>query len=149
MRFGVETRSMIRIRHRIYLEDTDAGGIVYHTSYLRFMERARTEALRSAGFCQSDTFKDDLSFVLHSMNIRFATPALLDDEVEVSCALRESKGASLSFVQEVRSTSDTQLHCSAEVVVACISLSSKRPRRIPRELLDRLEAAAGTAAPQP
>lgn len=132
---------MIRIRHRIYLEDTDAGGIVYHTSYLRFMERARTEALRSAGFRQSDTFKNDLSFVLHSMNIRFETPAVLDDEVEISCTLQQIKGASVSFEQQVRSATDARLHCSAEVVVACISLASKRPRRIPPELMERLQAA--------
>ncbi len=131
---------MIELTTRIYLEDTDAGGIVYHTSYLRFMERARTEALRSAGFSQSETFENDLSFVLHSMNIRFATPALLDDEVQISCRLVNSKGASITFEQHVRSATTRQMHCSAEVVVACISLQNKRPRRIPRELLEKLEA---------
>lgn len=134
-----------RISARIYLEDTDAGGIVYHTSYLRFMERARTETLRSAGFQQSVTFSDDLSFVLHSMTLRFHTPARLDDEVEITCALTESKGASLTFAQEVRNSKSGALHCSAQSVVACISLSLQRPRRVPPEILQRITVGATAA----
>jgi 4-hydroxybenzoyl-CoA thioesterase len=129
----------VRLAIRIYLEDTDAGGIVYHTSYLRFMERARTELLRSGGFEQSRTFEDDLSFVLHSMQLRFHTPAQLDDEVEVSCELLDQRGASMTFRQQVISAATQQVHCEAEVVVACIRLESKRPRRIPKELVARLQ----------
>ena len=132
----------VRLVIRIYLEDTDAGGIVYHTSYLRFMERARTEMLRVGGFEQSRTFEDDLSFVLHSMQLRFHAPAKLDDEVEVSCDLIEHRGASLSFKQRVISALTQQVHCEADVVVACIQLESKRPRRIPKELVARLQDPA-------
>lgn len=128
------------VRARVYLEDTDAGGIVYHTSYLRFMERARTETLRQAGIEQSHTFQHDLSFVLHSLTIRFHAAARLDDEIEASCILTEAKAASLRFRQEVKNLVSGQLYCSADVVVACISLENQRPRRVPAELLERLAA---------
>jgi len=128
------------VRARVYLEDTDAGGIVYHTSYLRYMERARTEALRHAGIEQSLTFQQDLSFVLHSLTIRFHAAARLDDMVEASCALREAKAASLHFHQEVKNSRSGQLYSSAEVVVACIRLSNQRPCRIPEELRLLLKA---------
>jgi len=110
---------------RVYLEDTDAGGIVYHTTYLRWMERARTEALRSAGVEQSECFKADVSFVLHSMNLRFVTAAALDDEIVVSCELHTRSGASLTFRQSVANQRTGRVHCTAEVVVACISLQTK------------------------
>lgn len=126
------------VRARVYLEDTDAGGIVYHTSYLRYMERARTEALRHAGIEQSHTFQHDLSFVLHSLAVRFHAAARLDDEIQASCTLTEAKAASLCFRQEVRNSASGELYCSADVVVACISLSKKRPRRVPPELVLRL-----------
>jgi len=128
------------VRARVYLEDTDAGGIVYHTSYLRYMERARTEALRHAGIEQSSTFQQDLSFVLHSMSIRFHAAARLDDVLEASCRLTEAKAASLRFRQEVNDSQGGQLYCSADVVVACIRLSSQRPCRVPPELLQKLRA---------
>ena len=126
------------VRARVYLEDTDAGGIVYHTSYLRYMERARTEALRQAGIEQSQTFQHDLSFVLHSLAIRFHAAARLDDQIEASCTLTQAKAASLCFRQEVKNSVSGQLYCSADVVVACIRLSNQRPCRVPPELLARL-----------
>lgn len=132
----------VLLETRIYLEDTDAGGIVYHASYLRFMERARTETLRAGGFEQSRTFEDNLSFVLHSMQIRFQTPAVLDDLVSVSCELVSHRGASLTFKQQIRSVESGKLHCEAEVLVACIALDSKRPRRVPPQLIELLRNAA-------
>jgi 4-hydroxybenzoyl-CoA thioesterase len=136
------------LRFRIYLEDTDAGGIVYNASYLRFMERGRTEALRRAGLQQSETFKSDLSFVVHSMSLRFHTPALLDAEVLVTCELTAQRGASMEFVQTVRDASSNEVHCSAEVKVACISISSKRPKRVPEDIAQRLLQVAGPLAPK-
>ncbi|HEU5073729.1 MAG TPA: tol-pal system-associated acyl-CoA thioesterase [Polyangiaceae bacterium] len=129
------------VRARVYLEDTDAGGIVYHASYLRYMERARTEALRQAGIQQSQTFQQDLSFVLHSMTIRFHAAARLDDEIEASCLLTEARAASLCFRQEVKNSVTGQLYSSADVVVACIRLSDQRPRRVPPELIAELRVS--------
>jgi len=134
---------------RVYLEDTDAGGIVYHTTYLRWMERARTEALRSAGVEQSECFKADVSFVLHSMNLRFVTAAALDDEIVVSCELHTRSGASLTFRQSVANQRTGRVHCTAEVVVACISLQTKRPRRIPSHMVDKFTLAGAAQAAEP
>ena len=66
-------------RCRVYYEDTDAGGIVYYVNYLKFMERARTERLRSLGFAQSQLVGEDLLFVVHSSEARYHAPARLDD----------------------------------------------------------------------
>lgn len=132
---------MTPLRVRVYLEDTDAGGIVYHASYLRFLERGRTEYLRNAGLEQSRTFALDVSFVVHSMTLDFHKPALLDTELEVTCELLEAKGARLLFHQVVRDGGGEQNYVSARVTVACIALSTKRPRRIPAEVL----AAIGVA----
>jgi 4-hydroxybenzoyl-CoA thioesterase len=143
---GSEPHSLLT---RIYLEDTDAGGVVYHASYLRFMERARTERLRSAGLEQSETFKSQVSFVVHSMNLRFHAPATLDAQVLTTCELQKVSGASLVFQQQVRCPDTGLLYVSAEVVVACIQLTSRRPRRIPPELLQALAQHNAVGAPMP
>lgn len=133
-----------RLRVRVYLEDTDAGGVVYHANYVRFMERVRTELLRAAGLQQSVGFEQDVSFVVHSLEIAFRRPAVLDDELEVSCRLVEARPASLAFEQEVVRVADGQLCSHGRVRVACISLATKRARRIPPELLERLRHAEST-----
>jgi tol-pal system-associated acyl-CoA thioesterase len=129
-----------RLRIRVYLEDTDAGGVVYHATYLRFMERVRTELLRSAGLQQSETFQSDVSFVVHSLQIAYQRPAVLDDELEVSCRVAEARPASLTFEQEVTRVSDGKVCCHSRVRVACISIASQRPKRIPPQLLERIQA---------
>ena len=132
---------MTPLRIRVYLEDTDAGGIVYHASYLRFLERTRTEYLRSVGLEQSRTFALDVSFVVHSMNLDFHKPALLDAELEVTCALVEAKGARLVFHQIVRDVTSGVNYVSAGVTVACIALSTKKPRRLPVEVISAIGPA--------
>jgi tol-pal system-associated acyl-CoA thioesterase len=136
---------MIELKFRIYLEDTDAGGIVYHANYLRFMERARTELLRAAGLEQSATFTEDVSFVVHTMKLQFHSPARLDDIVIVTADVSATRGASFVVAQEVRAESGS-VHCSAEVSVACIRLSDQKPRRIPEQLLNSLKQ--GNERPQ-
>jgi len=131
---------VLSLSFRIYLEDTDAGGVVYHASYLRLMERARTEFLRAAGMEQSATFAQDVSFVVHEMNIRFSTPARLDDTVRVTCRVTQTRGASFSLEQDIDSDRGRTLHCRATVSVACIRLSDHKPRRLPRELLQHVRS---------
>jgi tol-pal system-associated acyl-CoA thioesterase len=126
---------VLALTFRIYLEDTDAGGVVYHTSYLRLMERARTEFLRQAGLEQSATFLEDVSFVVHEMTVRFSSPARLDDEVRVTCRVAQVRGASFLLEQRVDGDRGRTLHCEARVSVACIRLSNKKPRRLPEQLL--------------
>lgn len=122
------------IQVRVYLEDTDAGGVVYHGSYLRFMERCRTEWLRALALEQSATFQQNVSFVVHSMSLKFQRPALLDDLLNVSCSLQRLSAASLEFEQEVRRTQDDALLCTALVRIACLDLVSRRARRLPEGL---------------
>jgi acyl-CoA thioester hydrolase len=128
------------LRIRVYLEDTDAGGIVYHASYLRFFERMRTEFLRHVGLEQSRTFELDVSFVVHTMTLEFQRPAMLDAELEVTCDILEARGARLLFHQVVRDVRDQTVHCTARVSVACIALSTKRPRRLPAEVTSKVGA---------
>jgi tol-pal system-associated acyl-CoA thioesterase len=123
---------------RVYIEDTDAGGIVYYVNYLKFMERARTEFLRQAGFQQRQLMQErDTLFVVHSLSVRFAIPARMDDELTVCSAVSEHGKTWLTFTQSVYRKHDRQLLCDAEVKVACIN-GKHRPIRIPAEILTAL-----------
>lgn len=138
---------------RVYLEDTDAGGIVYHASYLKFMERARTEYLRSVGLEQVRTFKLDVSFVVYAMQLEFRRPAELDTLLEVTCTVNSAKGARVEFTQEVRDAHTQVVYCRASVSVVCITLTSKKPRRLPENVLSAFGfgpagASAATNEPQ-
>ena len=125
---------------RVYWEDTDAGGVVYHAQYLAFMERARSEWLREIGFGQ-ELLRDThgLCFVVRSMSIDFRAPARLDDSLAVSVALAQCRGASLVFAQEVRR--DGELLVGAEVKVAAVSAETFRPQAIPDALLAAFKPA--------
>ena len=125
---------------RVYWEDTDAGGVVYHARYLAFMERARSEWMREIGFGQ-EFLRDThgLCFVVRSMSIDFRAPARLDDALSVSVGLAQCRGASLVFAQEVRR--DDALLVGAEVRVAAVDAERFRPLPIPEALLVRLKQA--------
>ena len=86
---------------RIYIEDTDPGGIVYYVNYLKFMERARTEFMRSLGFDRSATFNSASMFVVRDLAIRYLSPAFLDDEIRVTVAVTNVKGASIDMRQNI------------------------------------------------
>ena len=127
---------------RIYLEDTDAQGVVYNASYFRFLERARTDWLRERGI-DHRVFDEELglAMVLTSIEAKFLKPARLGEVVAVSAALDELKGARAGFSQEVRrDTSDGELLVSASASVACIEGASGRPCRWPEEVLEDLNA---------
>ena len=85
---------------RVYYEDTDAGGVVYHSNYLNFAERARTELLRCAGFSQALLLQDDLAFVVRHVAIDFRAPAVLDDLLHITTNITELKRASLVLSRE-------------------------------------------------
>jgi len=118
---------------RVYWEDTDAGGVVYHASYVRFLERARTEWLRAQGVGQQALReRDDLVLVIRDMSLDFEKPARLDDELHVSVAVVERRPASLRMAQEI--TRAGQVLVRAQVRVACLVASSFRPRPLPEWL---------------
>lgn len=119
---------------RVYFEDTDAGGIVYYVNYLKFMERARTERLRSLGFAQSQLAEEGLLFVVHSVSARYLAPAKLDDQLLVSADVIELSRASLRFRQQVRRVADGVVLCEGQFLVACVRADNFKPRAIPEAL---------------
>jgi len=130
---------------RVYWEDTDAGGVVFHGQYVSFLERARTEWMRSLGFGQAAMREShDLVFAIRDMQVEFLRPARLDDALQVDVELRACRGASLVFAQAVRRGEERIL--VAQVRAAALSAASFRPRPIPRAVLDVL-APLQTASP--
>lgn len=121
---------------RVYIEDTDAGGIVYYVNYLKFMERARTEALRSLGFGKQFIFEQNEMFVVHSMQVDYRAPARLDDELVVSADVVRRARTYLLFGQTVKR--QDELLCAAEIKVACVERQNMKPTAIPKIIADRL-----------
>jgi acyl-CoA thioester hydrolase len=121
---------------RVYWEDTDAGGIVYYANYLKFMERARTEWLRSFGLDQGRLKAEKgLIFTIVSVEIEYRRPARLDDELRVSCIAEAQGRASFAFRQEIHRGED-DLITSARTRAACLDVTTLRPRPLPVELLN-------------
>jgi acyl-CoA thioester hydrolase len=120
---------------RVYWEDTDAGGVVYHAGYVRFMERARTEWMRAMGVDQM-AFKQatGLAFMVRDMQIDFLKPALLDDELSVTVEVKAWRSASILFAQTITKAGGTCL-IKASVRVACVDLARMRPAPIPADLI--------------
>lgn len=129
---------------RIYWEDTDAGGVVYHAQYLAFLERARSEWMRTQGYGQELLRQEhDLLFAVRAMQLDFLKPARLDDALEVTAALQECRRASLIFVQEIRRGEERLL--TATVRIAALG-TDFRPTPIPQPLYDELNALVEKAA---
>ena len=121
---------------RVYYEDTDFSGFVYHASYLRFMERGRTELLRALAGNQMDLHRDaeGLVFVVRRMTLDFIRPAVMDDQLTVVTRTRDLRGASMTLAQEVRR--GTEVLVSADVTVACVR--DGRATRLPDSLRAKL-----------
>jgi tol-pal system-associated acyl-CoA thioesterase len=132
---------------RVYLEDTDAQGVVYNASYFRFMERARTECVRAAGVDHTALRAEHgVSLVLASIEARFKAPARLDDLLEVSAEVTHVQGARVVFRQEIRRGDGAgEMVCEGVAEVACVGAADGRPRRLPRVLTDMFTAPS--AAP--
>ncbi len=118
---------------RVYYEDTDAGGVVYHSQYLNFMERARTEWLRQFGFTQTYLRENlDVIFVVHSMQIQFKKPARLDDMLVVNTQVLALGYGSFTCLQTI--LKDTQILIEAQVKIACVNAATFKPQGIPAPL---------------
>ncbi len=119
---------------RVYYEDTDAGGVVYHANYLRYMERARNEWLRDMGHpVEQIVAQENKLFVVRSVEMQFARPAKLSDDLSVSAQVVLSKKASMQLRQEVRrgAGESDELLVSAVVELAMVDSESFRPVRLP------------------
>ena len=124
---------------RVYIEDTDAGGSVFHARYLHFMERARTEWVRSCGVGLRAGLADNISYVVQRLAIHYSVPARLDDQLLVTAEPVAFGRVWMDFRQRVLRAADRALLCEADVRVACVALDNGRPRRLPdnmRNLLD-------------
>ncbi|WP_338073029.1 tol-pal system-associated acyl-CoA thioesterase [Billgrantia zhangzhouensis] len=117
---------------RVYIEDTDAGGIVYYVNYLKYMERARSEWLRHHGFTQRELLEAGIQLVVHRLECRYAKPARLDDELNVSAAVLSHGRCRLSFVQTVMR--DGEPLCEARVDIACLDAVRLKPTPWPPAL---------------
>jgi acyl-CoA thioester hydrolase len=122
---------------RVYWEDTDAGGVVYYANYLKFFERARTEWLRTLGIDQQQLReRENLIFVVAGARIAYRSPARLDDLLSIEVALLDARRASLTLAQSARL--GPRLLAEGEVRIGCVGAGTFEPRRIPNEILQRL-----------
>ena len=144
---------------RVYYEDTDAGGIVYHTNYLKFMERARTEWLRDLGLEQQSLLEQSVGFVVKDLNMQNTKAAVFNDMLSISCEVVELRKASMLFKQHAyrvkddsldkkiiknnknNLSSEKELLVSAEVRVACVDLGKMKPIAIPDFILREIKRA--------
>ena len=125
------------LRQRVYWEDTDGAGIVYYANYLKYLERARTEWLRSLGHEQTALARNEqVVFVVRSLTVDFLRPARLDDELCISVAGVQA-GASAVCMQQ-RITRDSERLVLAGVKLACVNITALQPVRIPRALREVL-----------
>ncbi len=121
---------------RVYWEDTDAGGVVYYANYLKFMERARTEWLRSLGFAQQVLRESHgVVFVVRRVEIDYLAPARLDDLLTVTTSLVDTTRACLTVAQEIAADN---LLTRAKVQIVCIDPANFKPVKIPTPLLEEL-----------
>ncbi len=124
---------------RVYWEDTDAGGVVYHASYVRFFERARTEWLRASGIEQTRLREEHgVIFVVHSMDLRFNRPARLDDLLRASVLVSEIRAASFKVEQSLHQHADETVLVSAKVRIACLDAERWKPHPMPEFLLQEI-----------
>lgn len=117
---------------KVYIEDTDAGGIVYYVNYLKYMERARSEWLNHHGLAQRDLLARGIQLVVHRLECRYAKPARLDDELQISADIVESTACRATFEQVV--TCRGERLCEARVDIVCLEASRLKPVRWPDAL---------------
>ncbi len=130
---------------RVYYEDTDSGGVVYYANYLKFMERARTELLRSIGY-EQDTLKREqgIIFAVRSANIEYKKPARFNDELNVITSITSLGKASIHFKQSIylKPAQDTEVSASllseAVIKIACLNAKKFTPQSIPAPVIERI-----------
>ena len=122
---------------RVYIEDTDAGGIVYYVNYLKYFERARTEYFRQLGFDKPAFVEGDKLFVVSELSTQYLAPARLDDQLQASVRVTQCKKASLWFQQEIKLAQKVLV--SAQIRIACVDQLSMKPVAIPDNILQAIK----------
>jgi len=131
-----------RFAIRVYYEDTDAGGVVYHANYLGFAERARTEALRDLGVPHAQMQREHgLIFMVRRVKLDYLAPARLDDSLSVLTTVTAVRGATVELRQQI--LLDDRLLVNAELQLACVQAEVGRPGRIPARWRDALAQLCG------
>ncbi|CAA0094143.1 Acyl-CoA thioester hydrolase YbgC [Zhongshania aliphaticivorans] len=121
---------------RVYMEDTDAGGIVFYVNYLKFFERARTEYMRELGFHKAAFIDDSLMFVVTGLSTKYLRPAKLDEQLIVTATVIAATKVSIHFKQQVYR--GNEVLCDGDVKLACVDKLSLKPKRMPEALLSVL-----------
>ena len=109
-----------KMEFRVYLEDTDAQGIVYHGNYIRFFERGRSEVLEAMGVSVAESARPDCRLVVYEMRVRFRRPAFLGERIEVTTSMERSSEYRLVFRQQIRRKNETEILVSAETDIVAI-----------------------------
>ena len=126
---------------RVYFEDTDAGGVVYHSNYLNFYERGRTEFLRALGYEQDKLLSQNIVFVVRNITVDFNQAARFNELLCIQTRVESLHKASLIFEQKIFSTRDAHQACvnQAQVKVVCVTADSFKPTAIPAEIYRKLQ----------
>lgn len=122
---------------RVFIEDTDAGGIVYYVNYLKFMERARTEWLRELGFDFTALYDLNSIFVVKNADINYILPAKMDDLLKVTVSVAKMARTYIMFEQTLER--DGSLLCEAKIKVGCVDKSTMRPTKIDSGIINAFE----------
>ncbi|MEO6697344.1 MAG: tol-pal system-associated acyl-CoA thioesterase [Gammaproteobacteria bacterium] len=122
---------------RVYYEDTDSGGVVYHSNYLKFMERARTEWLRSLGFEQDALARDEgVIFAVRSVLMEFLKPGRFNQLLDICSKIVQRGKASMTLDQTI--SADGDVLCTGRVKLACLDAATLRPRSIPKPIFGEI-----------
>ena len=132
---------MFRWPISVYYEDTDAGGVVYHSNYLNFFERARTEWLKAIGVKQTALLAEDIAFVVKKAELDFCRAARFEQDLFVESLVIDMKKASLTFQQRLVDHQGV-VYCEGKILVACITLSRMKPRAIPNNIVQELKSGS-------
>jgi len=123
------------IEFKIYVEDTDFQGVVYHANYLKYFERSRSEFLSNANVSQNNLRKKDLAFVIKSIKINYMKAAKLSNQIVVQSSVEKKSNARMTFYQKVIDKISGKEFVNGEVEVCFINLLSKKPKQFPDDLL--------------
>ena len=126
---------------RVYIEDTDAGGIVYYVNYLKYLERARTELMRTFGLERAAISDAGWNFVVSDVSLSYKEPARLDDQLHATAVISAVGGATINFRQKVR-RADAVL-VAGDIQIACVDRGTGRPTRLDAALRKQVEATLG------
>lgn len=122
---------------RVYYQDTDAGGVVYHANYLAFYERARTELLRTCNYHQQILLEKKIAFVVRKVTVDYKRPARLDDELNIFTEIVASTATRLTFNQTIINAAQQVIN-NAEVLVVCVDTELMKPIALPESIVMEL-----------